>query len=328
MPKIAVAGLIHGHVWSILDDFSKVEGVTFTAVADRTPLLEKARDRFQRHYTDWREMLAQESMDALIVTSDNLESAEIAVEALGRGIPCFVEKAMAASAADADRMRAAANASGKTLMINWPFAWNPWLDDLKRRLDANELGHVFHMRFRNGHFGPKEIGCDEWFVGWLHDEARNGGGAIADFGGYGAVLARYYFGMPEAVYAIRHNATKSYEVSDDHAIILLKYPKLSVSLEATWATKGMDGGPNPVIHGSDGTFAVTGNTIEHGTGWGDRTALEPAALAIPRPAAYFLHCIETGAVPHGVLNPDISADACRIIDAAKQSASTGAEVRP
>ncbi len=328
MPKIAVAGLTHGHVWGIIDRFAEVDGAELVAVSDRTPLLENARSRFTTAYTEWTEMLEKEEIDVLVATSDNVESTEIAIAALSKGIPVFVEKAMAASADDADRMREAATGSGALLMINWPFAWDNWLPDLKARIDAGELGHVFHLRYRNGHFGPKEIGCDEWFVGWLHDATKNGGGAIADFGSYGAAVARYYFGMPETVYCVRHNATKDYDISDDHAIITLRYPKLTVVLEGTWATNGMDSGPNPVIHGKDGTFAVKDGKIEHTKGWGNRELIEPAEMPVRHPAKYFLDCVATGKQPEGVLNMDISADACRIVDAAKRSSDSGCAERP
>ena len=46
MPKIAVAGLTHGHVWGLIDSFKKVEGVELVAVADSTPLMEKAKGDF------------------------------------------------------------------------------------------------------------------------------------------------------------------------------------------------------------------------------------------------------------------------------------------
>jgi len=323
MPKIAVAGLTHGHVWGLIESFRKVDGVELVAVADATPLLDRARDSFARTYVDWREMLDKESLDGLVVTSDNAESTEISIAALERGIPCLVEKAMAASAVDADRMLAAQQKSGKTLMINWPFAWSPWLHDLKHRIEAGEIGQVFHLRFRNGHHGPKEIGCDEYFVGWLYDEAKNGGGAIADFGSYGAALARWYFGMPESVFCIRHNATKDYEVSDDHAILLLKYPKMTVQIEGTWATNGFDSGSNCVVHGSEGTLAAHGDKLEHAKGWSPKEFVECPPLATTSPAEYFLACIGTGNAPDGVLNPQISADACRILDAAKKSSKSG-----
>jgi len=320
--RVGVAGLTHGHVWGLIDAWTKVPGAQLIAVADATPLLDKA-EGFERKYTDWREMLENETFDALVVTSDNVESSEIAVQALGRGIPCLVEKAMAANSADADRMLAAQKASGKTLMINWPLAWSPWLPEVKKLIDADEIGHVFHLRYRNGHSGPREIGCDQWFVGWLYDEAKNGGGAIADFGSYGAALSRWLLGMPESVYCVRGNFTKDYDVPDDHAIIVLKYPKGSAVLEGTWATVGSDGGPNPVIHGKTGTLSVQGGDLVKS---GEK--VEVPALAVRNPAEYFLDCIRTGKTPEGILDPEIAADACRILDAAVKSARSGCAETP
>lgn len=315
--RLGVAGLTHGHVWGLMEAWAKVPGVQFVAVADRTPLMERAKDRFERTYTEWTELLANEELDALLVTSDNVESSEIAVQALNKGIPCLVEKAMAANAADADRMLDAMRTSGKTLMINWPLAWDEWLYEVKRQLDTDSIGPVFHLRFRNGHWGPKEIGCDQWFVEWLHDETKNGGGAIADFASYGAVLSRYLLGMPESVYCIKGNYTKDYDVPDDHAVLLLKYPKGSAFIEGTWATKGSDNGPNPVIHGKEGTLSVLeGKLIRSGE------ELPIPALPTRNPAEYFLACVRDGKPPEGILNPEIAADACRILDAAVKSSKS------
>ena len=326
--SLGVAGLSHGHVWGLIDRWAEVDGVELAAVADGTEFLEKAAPRFTKSYKSWQEMLDQEELDALLVTSNNVESAEIAVQALGRGIPCMVEKAMAASAADADRMLKAMDDGGVPLMINWPIAWWPVVHEFARRIKSGEIGHVFHFRMRLGHWGPKEIGCDEHFVAWLYDENLNGGGAIADFCGYGAVTARWLFGMPESVYAVRGNFTKDYDVSDDHAICLLKYPKMSAVLEGTWATKGFDDGPTILAHGSEGTLAIYGESVlkKHlgpAADFIDAPELDPG-----NPGTYFKACVLDGHKPAGVLDPVLAADACRIIDAAKASGKSGCAERP
>lgn len=324
--RVGVAGLTHGHVWGLIENFRKVEGVELAAVADNTPLLERASG-FQKTYSDWQDMLANEHFDALLVTSNNVESSEITVQALSKGIPCMVEKAMAANAADADRMLAAMRASGKTLMINWPVAWAPWLHEVKRLLDEGSIGPVFNLQYRNGHFGPKEIGCDEWFVGWLHDETLNGGGAIADFCSYGAVLSRWLFGMPETVYCIRQNYTKDYSVPDDYASCILRYPKMQALLEGTWAHKGDDHSANPRFYGRDGSISVQGNFVYRSTVGREEGRTAPA-LAVGNSAQYFLHCVNSGKAPEGILNAEIAADACRILDAAKRSNESGCAEKP
>jgi len=326
--KVGVAGLTHGHVWGLINAWKKVPGAKLVAVADETPLLENAMLDFDKSYTDWREMLANEKLDVLLVASNNRESSEIAIAALEKGLPCLVEKAMAADAADADRMIAAQKVGKTTLMINWPLAWNPWVYELKRQLEAGSIGHAFHMRFSIGHGGPKEIGCDEYFVGWLYDEKLNGGGAIADFGSYGAVLSRYLFGMPETVYCVRGNFTKDYEVCDDHALIVLKYPKMSIALEGTWATVASDTGGNPVVFGKTGTLGVYGSQLKKLTPGNPAEDVDTPALTETNPAAYFLECVKNKTAPDGIRNPELAADACRILDAAIKSSKTGCAEKP
>lgn len=326
--RVGFAGLTHGHVWGLIDTFAKAEGSEMVAVADRTPLLENAKNHFQKSYPDWHEMLDAEKLDALVVTSDNLESADILVEALGRGIACLKEKPLAASAADAQRIYEAWENSGVSLMINWPFVWSPWTHELRKKMADPDLGPTFHLRFRNGHHGPKEIGCDEYFVGWLYDEAKNGGGAIADFCGYGAVLCRWYFGMPDTVYAVRDNFTKDYDVPDDHAICVLRYPKATAILEGTWATYGFDASANPVVHAKNGTLGVYGNEIRLFRPGKEPEATTAGYLPGPDPANYFFYSIQHAKEVEGMLNPRLCLDACRIIDAAKKSARSGCAERP
>jgi len=323
--KVAVAGLTHGHVGGLIDAWKKVADAELVAVADKTRLLDGV-EGFGKKYTDWREMLDNEQIDALVVTSDNLESSEIATEALGRGIGCLVEKPMAAKASDADKMLEAWKKGGATLMINWPVAWSGWIQDFKKRLDESEIGHPFFFRYRNGHGGPKEIGCGPEFVEWLYDEEKNGGGAIGDFCSYGAVVARYFFGMPETVYCVRGNYTKDYQISDDHALCLLKYPKASVELEGTWATAASDSGPSAVLHGATGTLAAWWDRCELSVR-GNRSEFNPAKPE-HTPATYFLECVQTGKTPEGILNPEIAADACRILDAAIKSSASGCAEKP
>lgn len=324
--RVGVAGLTHGHVGGLIDSWKTVPNARLVAVADPTPLLEVHGPKFEKTYTSWREMLDKETFDALVVTSNNVESAEIAVEALSRGIPCLVEKAMAANYADAKRMLEARDRSGKTLMINWPIAWNPWPHELKRQLESGVIGKPFHFRFRIGHHGPREIGCDPWFVAWLYDEKLNGGGAIADFCCYGAVLARWYFGLPEKVYCVKKNYTKDYEVADDHAVCVLKYPSMSAIIEGTWATYGFDPSANPVVHGNQGTFGVWGNELGVYAAGKEEVRVKAQPLEFSGPAPYFWHCVQTGKTPEGILDPAIAADACRILDAANASAKSGCEV--
>ena len=80
---------------------------------------------------------------------------------------------------------------------------------------------------KSGHQGPKEIGCSADFLNWLTDPVKNGGGAVVDFGCYGANLMTGLMNgkAPVSVTAVlRHIKPDVYPKVDDDATILLEYP--------------------------------------------------------------------------------------------------------
>ena len=318
--RLAVAGLTHGHVWGLLEQWAAQPEVELVAVADPTPLLDNARARFQRAYVDWQRMLDAESPDVVLACADNRTSAAIAITAMQRGAHVMVEKPMAADLADAERMLETARATDRMLMINWPTRWNPAIDALLERARSGEFGAVFEFRFRAGHAGPREIGCDPYFVEWLYDEQRNGAGALADFACYGAVMSAYLLGEPLQVVGARGNLTKDYPISDDNAVLIARYPKAIAVIEATWSQIGADGAPNPIVYGTEATAGVIDGKLRI-----HRRSAEPT-LETPPPLPegernapeYFLKCLSTGARPEGVLSPEIALIAQRMVEMVKQ----------
>jgi predicted dehydrogenase len=92
--------------------------------------------------------------------------------------------------------------------------------------------------FRHGHRGPREIGCSEEFVAWLTDPKENGGGALVDFGCYGAGLATWMMGgeRPTSVTAaVGRLKPAVYPRVDDDATIVLTYPACTAVIQASWA---------------------------------------------------------------------------------------------
>lgn len=293
--------------------------VETVAVADSTPLLEKARSRFLRAYEDWQTMLEVEKPEIVIACADNRTSARMAIAAMEAGAHVMVEKPMAADLADAQVMWTTAQYTQRMLMVNWPTRWNSTYYTLFRRAKTGEFGYIYEFRFPAGRAGPKEIECDPYFVGWLYDANLNGSGALIDFGGYGAGMAIDLLGKPDTVLAVRRNFTKDYPVVDDHAVIVLGYPKAVAVLEATWAQCGSDGAPNPILYGTEATAGVyEGQLRIHRRG-------EPPVVESPEPlpegehnpAEYFLHCLKENRSPEGVLSPEVCLQAQAVLEQAK-----------
>ncbi len=66
------------------------------------------------------ELLADETLDAVVVATPVPTHAELALQVLEAGKHCFVEKPLAQSAADAEQVAAAAESSGRILMVGPP----------------------------------------------------------------------------------------------------------------------------------------------------------------------------------------------------------------
>ena len=96
----------------------------------------------------------------------------------------------------------------------------------------------------------------------------------------------------------------------------------------TWATAAFDQSANPVIHGKTGTLAVYGSQLKKHVPGSDPIELESPALEVSNPAEYFMNCVNTGSMPEGICNPEIAADACRILDAAIKSSASGCAEKP
>src|SRR5262249_26435051 len=146
-------------------------------------------------------LLERRDLDAVLVFSDNRASADLGRRAIERGLPAMVEKPMAADLAGADALLAAARARAVPLMINWPTVWRPALRHGLALAASGAVGEPVQVSHRGGHAGPREFGCSAQFCEWLYDPARNGGGALADYCGYGAILCRVVLGRPSAVSA-------------------------------------------------------------------------------------------------------------------------------
>src|SRR6202040_3237463 len=150
--------------------------------------------------------------------------------------------------------------AGIKVMVNY---WNAWVAptrEIYHRVQADEVGPVRKMIVRYGHQGPKEIGVSKYFADWLYDPVKNGGGAIMDFGCYGAEWALWLKGRPKTVQAVAQKFKDSqHNKVDDDATILLAYPDAMVIIEASWNWPHSMG--QVQVFGPKGSFLATRNKL-------------------------------------------------------------------
>jgi predicted dehydrogenase len=280
--RIAIIGMVHGHVEGLLWQASQRSDIKIVGVyePDRA-LFDRLAGKYKLdpalYHASLAEMLDTTKPEAASVMG-SIKDHLAAVEACApRGIHTLLEKPLAFSIADARRMAALAKEHGVLVLTNYETSWYASLREAKRLVDSGEMAPVRRMIFRHGHKGPQEIGCSLEFLAWLTDPAQNGGGALVDFGCYGAVLSTWLMDgqRPTRVTAAASTLKPSvYPRVDDDATIVLTYPTATAVIQASWAwthdNKEMD------VHTEKGSI--------HAGRWDDlqvRTPDQPAKTVKP-----------------------------------------------
>lgn len=328
--RVGVAMMVHDHVWGELKHWASLDAVEIVAAGDpNEELRERIRAEYgvQRTYASWQEMLEKEELDIVQAASENSTAADIVEACAARGIHVISEKPMSATLDQANRMVAAARQAGTLLLINWPTAWSPAIQEMERLILAGEIGRLFYFKQRSAHNGPKEIGCSPYFWSWLYDEEKNGAGALMDYCCYSADMCARFLGLPERVTGFRGVLVKDYPVPDDNAIILMKYPQAFGVAEASWTQVVGYATNNPVAYGTAGSVAVSGHQVILQTN-GKQTVIDPPPTVAPRRNGpeYMMHCLLTGEPPEGFCSMEVSRDAQEILEAGKLAADTGQTV--
>jgi len=331
--RLAVIGLDHDHVWGLLKDLAGEPNAELVAIADPHPaLVEQAKAKVPasvKFYSDYVQMLNEMKPDGVIVTTENDRHLEILRECAKRHYS--TEKPMATTAEDAREMERLANQAGIKVMVNY---WNAWVaptHELYHRVKNNQVGPIEKIIVQYGHQGPKEIGVSKYFADWLYDPAKNGGGAIMDFGCYGAEWAVWLKGRPTRVSAVsQKRKVDQHNPVDDDATILLEYPDGEVIIEASWDWPYSMG--QVQVFGPKGSMLATGRDLfarptgrqdANGALEGERIALDPPARQTSNPISYFVDCIRNNKPIEDPLSMKLNVQVMEILDAARESVRTG-----
>ena len=327
--RVGVVGLVHDHVWSELAHWAAIPNVELVAVADANPpLLERACSEFgiEQQYDTSDRLFEECELDVIQVCTANSDGATVVEQAVAHGIHAVVEKPMAATLEQADRMLSTVEKAGTQLMLNWPFRWRPNTTHAWRLLQDGAIGHVFHACVRMAHKGPREFGCSDYFCDWLYDASQNGAGAIIDYCSYGAVAFRHLFGMPNAVQGVASRLVKTDIAVDDNAAITLIYDDRFAQAEASWCQ--LPSYHDAVYHGTTGTLWTDEGTIwiAREDGVKEEIPVEPLPEGERNGPEYFIGCLERNEPPSDVCAANIGRDAQAILQAGLDSAQSGRRI--
>jgi len=357
--RLGIIGFGHVHVNHVAEDFAQHPKVKWVACADTTPLVPEKRvapytrawnikynmDRWgiPKEYSDYREMLAQEKFDIMIVNSENSLHGEVVEACAAVGVHVCVEKPMSATLADALRMWRACTTAGVTCLTNWPTTFSPNILKAKQLIDEGVVGRVIEIKWRSGHTGPLGPGAAHAGVSetaapmsgaergatWWHQSAT-GGGALLDYCCYGANLACWFLGEPAvAATGVKANLDSTWGDAEDNAIIVARFGSAMALLEASWTTLDHGVPTGPIIYGTTGTLVCEhhdGKSIVRlERGHGQTTIYEGDPLPKGREgtALEMIHHLDTGEPLHPTLDMPLNLQAQAILDAGARSAESG-----
>lgn len=334
--RLGIVGLVHGHVGWILGRKQR-DDVQIVGIAEpNQELAERLNKQYHfgmdRVYDSTEEMMDKAKPEAVVVFTSIKDHKKVTLAAAQRGIHVMVEKPLTFSLDDALAMKAAADSAGIYLLTDYETTWYGSVQRAASMVRNGSVGSLRKMVVHDGHQGPKEIGVGPAFLEWLTDPKENGGGALIDFGCYGANLITWFQGnrQPETVTAVTQQIKPEvYPKVDDEATIILTYPKMQGIIQASWnwpySRKDME------IYGTKGAIYQDDATHMRLRKPGKKFQ---TFKANPRPAPYGDPFAYLASVIRGEIDPSGSLWSLennmivvKILDAARRSAKTGETIR-
>jgi predicted dehydrogenase len=338
--RLAVAGMSHGHISFILGRPDKGDFELVGVFDANKELTKHISERFTLSpdliYHNLEQMLDKVKPEAVVAFGSIFDHLAVVEACAPRGIHVMVEKPLAVSMEHAKRMAELAEKHNIFLLTDFETSWYPTTAKSMEMVKVdNYVGKLMKVVIHDGHQGPKEIGCDKYFLDWLTDPVLNGGGAIVDFGCYGANLMTALTNGERAisVTAVTRNFKPDiYPKVDDEATIIVLYPESQCIIQASWnwpfSRKDME------IYGETGYVIAENKTDLKTRAQKDKTENRMKMTAdnvavYEDPFAYFADVIHKKITmpDYGLYSLKNNIEVVRILDAARESAKTGKTVK-
>jgi len=340
--RIGLAGLSHGHVVWILRNLNHYDVEVVGIYEPDRQLAERYAEHFgfpmEIVNSDLGAMLDAAKPEAVAAFGPIYDHLKVVQACAPRGVHVMVEKPLAVNMEHALEMVELARKHRIQLLTNFETSWYAsTYETYAKVITHGHIGEIRKMVVHDGHSGPKEIGVGEEFLSWLTDPVLNGGGAVVDFGCYGAGLIPWLMGgeQPTTVTAVTQTLKPQiYHRVDDEATIILTYPHAQGIIQASWnwpvGRKDME------VYGESGYVIAEDAThmrIREGALDPEEHKTLPALTdARSDPFSYLAAMVDparetpTGSGPGDLYSLEINLVAVRILDAARESARTGKTV--
>ena len=334
--RVAIAGMVHGHVEGFLQHSLHRADIQIVGISEPDQqVAERYAAKFDLDrgllFTDLEDMLQKTRPQAVLAYTNTYDHRRVVETCARQGIPVMMEKPLAVSAEDAHAIADAARKGKIQVLVNYETSWYRSNHAAYDMVHEQSIGDISKVVVHDGHQGPKEINVQPEFLAWLNDPKLDGGGALYDFGCYGADLMTWLMNgqRPTSVTAVTQQIKPEiYPRVDDEATIILTYPKAQAILQASWNwpfdRKDME------VYGQTGyVITVRRDDVRVRLKGGEEQQI--AAKPVPAPYDDSLSLLRAvvldGAPPGAPSSLETNVIVAEILDAARRSAASGKSIR-
>ena len=238
------AGMIHARNFA-----RSVPRARLYAMADPVEEAAKAACRelgVEKYFLDYRQVLEDEAVDAVVVVTPTVYHREIVVAAARAGKHVLCEKPMAMNEEECREMIAAANAGGIKLQLAFMRRFDESFRHAKERIDSGEIGDVVQVKsLTHGPSIPKP---------WMYD-IRKSSGPLAEVNSHDIDALHWYTGSYiDEVYALAGN----YRCPDAREEFPDFYDNVIMTCRMKNGTQGLVDGAQGVLYGYDSRVEILG----------------------------------------------------------------------
>jgi len=311
-------------------------GFELYGVWERTKNLAAEKYPGVKTFRSLEELLADESVELVVVNTPNATHFEYAKKALEAGKHVVVEKPFTITVAEAQLLSELAVKRGRVLTVYQNRRFDSDFRTVRKVVEQGLLGQMVEAEIHYDRFkeepGPK-----------LHKETPGPGtGLLYDLGSHLIDQVLQLFGMPEAVFADIAVMRKLSKV-DDYMEVLLYYPNLRVRVKSSYVVR--EATPSYAFHGTKGSFikartdiqetALQANKKPGGSDWGIEPESERGLLHTEKDGKIIREYVESEKGNYGdfysllyksiregeplAVTPRQATDIIRIIEAAYES---------
>lgn len=221
--KVGILGFAHGHVNAYCNQWRDIPALDISVVAawdhDAARLSQNATTYGLHPYADAGTLLADSEVDGVIIAAETSLHAELVERAAAAGKAIVLQKPVALTMAEADRIVSAVNRHSIPFTMAWQMRVDPQNVQIKELMSSGELGKIFMVRRRHG------LNTHQWptFTSLWHTKPELNRDIWADDAAHAIDFIHWLLGVPQSVTA-EIDSLCDPRVPNDNGIAVFRYP--------------------------------------------------------------------------------------------------------